>query len=77
MNAVNPGYCYSQLRRSLSGIQAVFDHLSERALAFTTEEGSRQLVFGAVGEQEHPEKLRGEFISNCKVTESSDFVLGP
>ncbi|KAJ7132349.1 hypothetical protein C8R44DRAFT_698800 [Mycena epipterygia] len=77
VNAVNPGYCYSQLRRSFSGIQAVFDHLSERALAFTTEEGSRQLVFGAIGEQEHPEKLRGEFTSNCKVMESSDFVLSP
>ncbi|KAJ6595764.1 hypothetical protein DFH09DRAFT_1259000 [Mycena vulgaris] len=75
IDAVNPGYCYSELRRSLSGIRAVVDYLMERVLAFTTEQGSRQLVWAAVGHQDHPEKLRGEYISLSKVEEVSDFVL--
>ncbi|KAJ6618970.1 hypothetical protein B0H10DRAFT_2164030 [Mycena sp. CBHHK59/15] len=75
VDAVCPGYCFSELRRSFSGIRAVVDYLMERILAFTTEEGSRQLVWAALGEQAHPEKLRGEYISLCKVQEVSDFVL--
>ncbi|KAJ7708868.1 hypothetical protein B0H17DRAFT_1031140 [Mycena rosella] len=77
VNTVNPGYCHSELRRTFSGFQAVVDHLTELALAFTTEEGSRQLVWGAIGEQENPETLRGAYISGCKVEEVSDFVLSP
>ncbi|KAJ6616967.1 hypothetical protein B0H10DRAFT_2434660 [Mycena sp. CBHHK59/15] len=77
VDAVNPGYCYSELRRSFSGILAVFDYLMEKMLAFTTEEGGRQLVWAAVGEQANPERLRGEYISCSEVMEVSDFALSP
>ncbi|KAF7360243.1 hypothetical protein MVEN_00753100 [Mycena venus] len=77
VNTVNPGLCDSELRREISGIQAVLASLVVSVLAFTAEEGSRQLVWAAVAEQNQPEKLRGEFISACKVTEVADFVLSP
>ncbi|KAJ6580891.1 hypothetical protein B0H19DRAFT_1251172 [Mycena capillaripes] len=76
VNTVNPGYCYSELRRGFKGLMAVVDRLMELALAFTTEVGSRRLVWAAVGLPDQPEKLRGQYISACQVQEPSDFVLG-
>ncbi|KAJ7701185.1 hypothetical protein B0H17DRAFT_1005151 [Mycena rosella] len=75
VNAVCPGYCYSELRRSFSGLRAVVDFLMERALAFTSEQGSRQLVFGAVARRDNPEAMRAAYISLSRVVEPSDYVL--
>ncbi len=44
-------------------------------LAFTTEEGSRQLVYAAVGSPDNEEKLRGKYINLSEVVEESDFVI--
>lgn len=44
-------------------------------LAFTTEEGSRQLVYAAVGSLDNEEKLRGKYINLSEVVEESDFVI--
>ncbi|KAJ6580899.1 short-chain dehydrogenase [Mycena capillaripes] len=75
VNAVDPGYCYSELRRDFAGFMAVFDYLMERALAFTAEVGSRRLVWAALAHPEQPDKLRGEYTATCRVQEASDFVL--
>ncbi|KAJ7474896.1 hypothetical protein FB451DRAFT_277908 [Mycena latifolia] len=75
VNAVCPGYCYSELRRDFSGFRAVVHFFMERLLAFSAEQGSRQLVFGAVALPHRPEDLRGAYVSLSKVTEPSDFVL--
>jgi hypothetical protein len=75
VNAVDPGYCYSELRRGLTGFMIVFDYLMERALAFTTEVGSRRLVWVALAYPDQPDKLRGEYSSGCEVQEVSDYVL--
>ncbi len=40
-----------------------------------TKEGSRQLVYGAVGSLDDEEKLRGKYIQMSKVVEESDFVI--
>ncbi|KAJ7089881.1 hypothetical protein B0H15DRAFT_939144 [Mycena belliarum] len=77
VDAVDPGYCYSELRRDYSGLQAVVDCLTEKLLAFPTERGSRQLVYGAVAHQDRPEVLRGEYVAHSAVSEVSDFVLSP
>lgn len=45
----------------------------EKEYAYTTEEGSRQLVFGAVGGND--EELKGEYFSMYKVREVSDYAL--
>ncbi|KAJ7272442.1 short-chain dehydrogenase [Mycena rebaudengoi] len=75
VNCVDPGYCYSNFRKTMPGIMAIVDSLMEKAIALPTEVGSRQLVWAALGEQEHPEKLRGEFISVGRVEEVSDYIL--
>ncbi|PFH48620.1 hypothetical protein AMATHDRAFT_42142 [Amanita thiersii Skay4041] len=74
INTVNPGYCYSEIRRGMTGIAAIFDWVFERLLAFKTEEGSRQLVWAALGESD--QELSGAYISKSAVVEPSDFVIG-
>ncbi|KAJ7167394.1 hypothetical protein C8R43DRAFT_1061015 [Mycena crocata] len=74
-DAVCPGYCYSELRREFTGVMAVFDWLMEKALALPTEVGSRQLVWAALAERDHPEKLRGGYVSRYAAVEPSDFVI--
>ncbi|KAJ7123550.1 hypothetical protein C8R44DRAFT_831248 [Mycena epipterygia] len=75
VNAASPGYCYSELRREVSGLLVVINYIMERLLAWTTEEGSRQLVWGALAYQDRPEILRGQYIAASKVQEVSDYVL--
>jgi len=68
----NPGYCYSGLRRNLSPFAAALDKLMEKLLARTTEQGSRDLVFAAIGGEDG---LRGAYTNLASVAEPSDFVL--
>lgn len=75
VNCVNPGYCYSNLRGQFKGLRAVVDWIMERMIARTAEEGSRQLVWAAIGEPENPNDLRGAYISLAQVTEASDYVI--
>jgi len=75
VNGVNPGYCYSELRRSLTGFRAIFDWLMEKALARTSEEGARQIVYGAVGGAEDEDSLRGAYISFAAVREAGDVAI--
>lgn len=77
VNTVNPGYCYSGLRASFSGIRAIIDWLMEKALARTSEQGARQLVWAAIGgEKGKEDELRGAYVSFASVAEPSDFVIG-
>ncbi|KAF7335675.1 WW domain-containing oxidoreductase [Mycena venus] len=75
VNTVNPGLCKTEIMREAKGIQAFVAALLQRILAFTAEEGSRQLVWAAVGGQ--PQNLRGQYITSSHVSEVSDFALGP
>ncbi|KAJ7810039.1 hypothetical protein B0H14DRAFT_3758461 [Mycena olivaceomarginata] len=68
-----PSFCVSELRRDLPAPISWIMAIMEAIMAFSTEEGSRQLVFGAVG----PGALRGEYINQSQVEEASDFVIGP
>ncbi len=79
VNSVNPGLCLSGFLAN-SGIPSnsedakVFRKMQEE-MAFTAEEGSRQLVYGAVGSLDDEEKLRGKYIQMSEVVEESDFVI--
>ncbi|KAF7369500.1 hypothetical protein MVEN_00279800 [Mycena venus] len=77
VDAVNPGLCHSELTRGLTGIVATLERLFAFFFAYSTEVGSRHLVWAAIAHQEkqEEEKLRGAFIHGCRVTEPSDFVL--
>ncbi|KAG1773277.1 hypothetical protein EV702DRAFT_1048358 [Suillus placidus] len=78
--AVTPGFCYSQLRRvwyeqptfSFAKIRLA---IQERFLAWTAEQGSRQLVFAAVGGRDNEEKMKGGFVKHGRLVEVADFVL--
>ncbi|KAF8180838.1 short-chain dehydrogenase [Pholiota molesta] len=76
VDSLNPGYCYSSLRRKMTGIRAVLDWLMEKVLAYTTEEGSRQIVYAAIANEDKKEEMQGAYISLSKITEPSDFVIG-
>jgi len=77
VNTVNPGFCYSEIRRDM---RSLFMWVFEKLLARQAEEGSRQLVWAAVGTPEGGEsssdKLRGAYINVARVEEPGDFVLG-
>ncbi|KAJ7593815.1 hypothetical protein C8J56DRAFT_1043599 [Mycena floridula] len=80
VNAVNPGFCTSELRRDVpSGTEEAkrWDAL-EQKLGLTTEEGGRNIVYGVTGGYGNPEeeeKLRAKFIYLSRVMEESDFAL--
>ncbi|KAJ7256695.1 hypothetical protein C8J57DRAFT_1517334 [Mycena rebaudengoi] len=73
VTAVNPGFCASDLLRDLLSSISWIMALYQRLMTFTTEEGSWQLVFGAVW----PGELHGEYINRSRMEELSDFVVGP
>lgn len=76
VNGVNPGFCYSELRREVSGLTRVFMLLMEKAIARTAEEGSRQLLYAALGgAEQEDDKFRGAYVSAVRISEPSDFVL--
>ncbi|KAJ7466914.1 hypothetical protein FB451DRAFT_1259505 [Mycena latifolia] len=77
ISAINPGFCVSELGRDEARILVFISNIMRSLLAFTTEEGSRQLVWAAVGRPENPEELRGGYTNQCKVVEPSDFVISP
>jgi len=71
-NAIDPGFCYSELRRNVRGFRTAIYRLMEILLAFTSEEGSRQLVYGALSEDKD---IKGGYVSGARVMEPSDFVI--
>ncbi|KAG2112709.1 uncharacterized protein F5147DRAFT_759577 [Suillus discolor] len=78
--AVNPGYCYSQLRRvwyetTTFSVSKIALAIQERLLAWTAEQGSRQLIFAAVGGRDNEENMKGGYVSLGRIVEVADFVL--
>ena len=75
VNAVNPGFCHSELTRNRAGIGAWFTWFMKILLARSTEQGSRQLIWACIGGKENIDQLRGAYISSMRVKEPSDFVV--
>ncbi|KAG6899469.1 hypothetical protein C0993_010065 [Termitomyces sp. T159_Od127] len=76
VNGVNPAFCYSGLRRDISGLMSVVWYVLERLVARTAEEGSRQLLYAALGGiGKEDDKFRGAYISSTSISEASDYVL--
>ena len=63
VNAVNLGLCYSNLRRNLSMLERVFGIIMETCLAWTSEQGSHQLIYTAVGKQDDEDHMRGAYVN--------------
>ncbi|KAF7419527.1 hypothetical protein PC9H_002118 [Pleurotus ostreatus] len=76
VNSVDPGFCYSELRRDLPfGIRMVTQFF-EKIVARTAEEGSRQLVWAALAKSSEEELMKGAYVTSMEVREPSDFVVG-
>ncbi|KAF7796378.1 hypothetical protein EIP86_007555 [Pleurotus ostreatoroseus] len=81
VNSVNPGFCYSQLRRSVVDTTSFAVRLWFRDLLLgrTAEQGARQLVWAALGpdgrEGVHTSWMRGAYVSTQSIKEPSDFVI--
>ncbi|KAG2056642.1 short-chain dehydrogenase [Suillus hirtellus] len=77
--AVNPGFCHSQLLRVWSeGTFSFFKialAIKKRLLAWTAEQGSRQLIFAAVGGRDNEETMKGGYVNLGRIEEVADFVL--
>ena len=79
VNTVNPGYCFSELRRGITYSQAISFRLMDLAFGRTAEQGARQLVWAALGpdgkEGRHVSWVRGAYVSTQGIKEPSDFVI--
>uniref|UniRef100_A0A8H7XYR4 NAD(P)-binding protein n=1 Tax=Psilocybe cubensis TaxID=181762 RepID=A0A8H7XYR4_PSICU len=76
VNAPNPGFCASGLLRSYTTLgQKIKFWFMNLLLARTSEQGSRQFVWAAIGGEERKDELRGAYISLAQVTEPSDYIL--
>ena len=75
VNAVNPCFCISGVRRHVPLFHAVIFWFWDKLLAWSTERGSRQLVFAALGNQENSAELKGSYITSSEVAEPSDYVI--
>jgi retinol dehydrogenase 12 len=49
INGVNPGCCHSELRQNFGSILVIMDWMVVKVFAYTTEKGSRKLVWAAIG----------------------------
>lgn len=75
VTAANPGYCKSQLSRHLPLSTRLAMSIMGALLARSTEQGSRQLVWAAVGGAGREFELRGAYVSKADLQEVSDYVL--
>lgn len=62
INTVDPGFCKSSIGRHRKGVESFIFGLLSKTIGRTPEEGSRQLVWAAVGGEDQKENLRGAFV---------------
>jgi NAD(P)-dependent dehydrogenase (short-subunit alcohol dehydrogenase family) len=70
INCTNPGLCHSELSRELDGMQV---RVAKFLLARSSEEGSRNLIVGAVGGLD----THGQYLDMGKVKTPATVVVGP
>jgi hypothetical protein len=75
ISAVNPGLCISALRRNTPLSRYIVLWLMETLIGWSTERGSRQLIFAALGNSDKPWEMKGAYISSSEIVEPSDYVI--
>ena len=56
-------------------LERVIGVIMETCLAWTSEQGSRQLVYAAIGGRDDEDHMKGAYISHAAVVQPSDFVI--
>ncbi|KAL0571121.1 hypothetical protein V5O48_010840, partial [Marasmius crinis-equi] len=74
--SVGPGFCESRLDRHVKGERAEEIRNMKANLAYTSEEGGRQLLYAAIGERDKEDQVRGAWLAYSEILECSDFILG-
>jgi len=70
INTISPGFCRTSLSRETTGLIFIMFSVMKLLVGRSAEAGSRTLVGGAsAGPETH-----GKYISDCVVTEPSEFV---
>ncbi|KAH9969293.1 hypothetical protein BGW80DRAFT_1461768 [Lactifluus volemus] len=75
VTAVNPGFCKSQLLRNQAFYVRIIAATTSALIGRTTEEGSRQLIWAAVGGVGREFELRGGYVNKGDLQEVSDYAL--
>ncbi|KIY64426.1 short-chain dehydrogenase [Cylindrobasidium torrendii FP15055 ss-10] len=79
--AIIPGHCRSSILQPIAEDGGTLVSWALRLfrflMAYTTEEGSRQLVYGALGERGNDDAIHGQVTISSKNTEPSDFAISP
>ncbi|KAJ7494433.1 hypothetical protein B0H11DRAFT_2004600 [Mycena galericulata] len=70
VHSLSPGNCISELNRNMTG--EIGEQIAKsKQDAYTTEEGSRSLIFGALGGKE--EEMKGTYSNMSEVSATSEF----
>jgi retinol dehydrogenase-12 len=75
VTSVNPGFCKTQLARHVPFATRLSLMIMAALLSRTAEQGSRNLVWAAVGGAGREFELRGAFVNMADIKEVSDYVL--
>ncbi|KAI0049948.1 hypothetical protein FA95DRAFT_760809 [Auriscalpium vulgare] len=75
VDAVDPGFCKTELVRNIRFPASLGMRLFQFLVARTAEMGSRVLVWAALGGRNRERELNGAYIASGAVYEPSDFVL--
>ncbi|KAF9258503.1 short-chain dehydrogenase [Marasmius fiardii PR-910] len=73
--SVSPGFCHSELTREASGEAAERIRKMKETVALSAEEGSRQVLYAAIGDRDKEELFKGGYVAFLSVQEVSDFIL--
>lgn len=77
---INPGFCYSGIRRNIKFPMTILTTLMEITLARETAEGAKTLVHAGMSglpevERSERDAMRGAYMSDCRPEEPSDFLF--
>ncbi|EKM54523.1 uncharacterized protein PHACADRAFT_185441 [Phanerochaete carnosa HHB-10118-sp] len=74
-----PGYCVSEIRRNSAFSDKVVYKLLELTFGRTAEQGSRQILYAALGpdgrDGHHVRYMRGVYVAHSVVSEPGDYVI--
>jgi retinol dehydrogenase-12 len=78
INSVNPGLCYSSLRRDWPLLGLPIMKIMELLLCRTAVDGAKTYIWAALSGKNDVavrENLRGAYTSACRIEEPSDYVM--